>query len=173
MGMQPGIPTKPQVWKWELMQCWPREGRRPPNLSLCFVPSLGDPAHMGPPALPLPGEPGGPLAPEGQEFLHPRASRWLLAPKRGSSVSSKEETASVSLNCLRFHPPSCCHPRAPTRACCGAAVCFFSNWDCRDTPEDEKAQSRNRKAAARRSPVEMLHLLHLFLFAGILVSQLK
>lgn len=90
-------------------------------------------------------------------------SRWLLAPKQGSPVSSRKDT-SVSQNCLGLHPSFRCPPRTPSVPCCGAAVCLFSNWDCRDTPEDEKAQDRDREAAVRRSPMEMLHLLHLFLF---------
>lgn len=90
-------------------------------------------------------------------------SRWLLAPRWGSPMSSRKDT-SVSQNCLGSHASFRCPPRAPSPARCGAAVCLFSNWDCRDTPEDEKAQDRDRKAAVRRSPMEILHLLHLFLF---------
>lgn len=168
IGMQPGIPAKP--WKWD--ECGAsqegEEGHQNSPSSSAWYPARGAQPAWDPPPLHLSRRSSCTRKPGVSAFR----SRWLLAPKWGSPVSSKEDT-SVSLNCLRLHPSSHCPPWAPAPACCGAAVCLFSNWDCCDTPEDKKAQGRNRKAAARRSPMEMLHLLPLFLFASILISQLK
>lgn len=89
-------------------------------------------------------------------------SRWLLAPKWGRPMSSREDTSVSELPGVASIlplPPS--GSLSGTLWCC---LCLFSNWNCRGTPEDEKAQDRDRKAAVRRSPMEMLHLLHLFLF---------
>lgn len=164
--MQPGIPMKSQVRHRGsgMSAVLARRGRRatkplppPPPTSQFGCPS---PHGTSPSASP---ERAWRSSCTRKLGISASKSRWLLAPKWGSPMSSKEDT-SVSLNCLGLHSSFRCPPRAPSLARCGAAVCLFSKWDCRGTPEDEKAQDRDRKAAARRSPMEMLHLLHLFLF---------
>lgn len=148
---------------WDECRAGREREEGPPNLSLlhCSLPSLGVLACMEQPLclsrksleVNLLQEAGS-FCTEEQMAPCPKVGQSHVLQKRHKCLSELPQVSSI----LPLPPTgtlSC------TLWCC---LCLFSNWGCRDTPEDEKAHDKDRKAAARRSPMEMLHLLHLFLF---------
>lgn len=99
-------------------------------------------------------------------------SRWLLAPKWGNPMSSREET-SVSLNCLGLHPSFRCPPRAASLARCGAVSAFLVTGTAMTLQRMRKHKTGTGKRLQEEAPWRCCICSISFFSAGILISQLK